>query len=78
MSTFSQGICGDGAAILKNGAIMTVDEIVAEFERLQAENRELVQKERQRAAGIVLKRAFPSVSRGDGLLEEIVKEILGE
>lgn len=27
--TYSQGICGDGAAILKDGQPMTVDEIVA-------------------------------------------------
>lgn len=29
MSRYSQGICGDGAAILRDGQMMTVDEIVA-------------------------------------------------
>jgi hypothetical protein len=28
---YSQGVCGDGAAILKDGVAMTVDEIVAEL-----------------------------------------------
>lgn len=33
MSTYSQGVMGDGAAILKDGQLMTVDEIVAELQR---------------------------------------------
>jgi hypothetical protein len=38
---YTQGVCHDGAAILKDGVMMTVDEIVAELSRyaaLRAEN----------------------------------------
>lgn len=34
MTTYTQGICEDGAAILKDGVMMTVDEIVAELNSL--------------------------------------------
>lgn len=33
---YSQGICGDAAAILKDGVMLTVDEIVAELNTLAA------------------------------------------
>lgn len=32
---YSQGICADGAAILKDGAMMTVDEVVQELRTLR-------------------------------------------
>jgi len=32
--TYSQGVCMDGAAIMKDGQMMTVDEIVAELNAL--------------------------------------------
>lgn len=31
MPEYSQGICGDGAAILKDGVMLTIDEIVSEL-----------------------------------------------
>lgn len=34
MSEYSQGICHDGAAILKDGEMMTVDDVVAELSRV--------------------------------------------
>lgn len=34
MAEYSQGVCGDGAAILRDGQRMTVDEIVAELNGL--------------------------------------------
>jgi len=36
MAEYSEGICGDGAAILKDGAPMKVHEIVAELNRMAA------------------------------------------
>lgn len=30
---YTEGICGDGAAILKDGAMMTIGEVVAELNR---------------------------------------------
>jgi hypothetical protein len=33
---YSQGVCGDGAAILKDGVMLTIDEIVAELNALSA------------------------------------------
>ena len=47
MDKYSQGICHDGAAILKDGAMMTVDDVVAELNRiaeLKKLNTELVDK----------------------------------
>lgn len=35
MAKYSQGICGDGAAILEDGRIMTADEIVARLNELE-------------------------------------------
>ena len=35
MSEYSEGICGDGVAILKDGTMMTPDEIVADLRRIQ-------------------------------------------
>ena len=32
MNEYSQGVCEDGAAILKNGQMMTIEEIVAELQ----------------------------------------------
>lgn len=36
-ATYSQGVCMDGAAILRDGQMMTVDEIVAELNALAAQ-----------------------------------------
>ena len=33
MCEYTQGVCGDGAAILKDGVPMTVEEILAELRR---------------------------------------------
>ena len=41
MNEYSQGICEDGAAILKNGQMMTIEEILADLrerDQLQSEN----------------------------------------
>lgn len=37
MAKYSQGICGDGAAILEDGRMMTVDEIVERLNQLDEE-----------------------------------------
>lgn len=37
MCDFSQGVCEDGAAILRDGVPMTVDEIVSELRQLTAD-----------------------------------------
>jgi len=37
MNEYSQGVMGDGAAILRNGARMSVDEIVSTLNALEAE-----------------------------------------
>jgi len=43
MSEYSEGICGDGVAILKDGTMMTPDEIVADLRRIQQLEAELEQ-----------------------------------
>ena len=35
MSEYSEGICGDGVAILKDGTMITPDEIAADLRRIQ-------------------------------------------
>lgn len=40
MAEYSQGVCGDGAAILRDGQRMTVDEIVAELNAADAVRKE--------------------------------------
>lgn len=37
MCEYSQGVCADGAAILRDGQVMTVDEIVGELRTLTAD-----------------------------------------
>lgn len=42
MNEYSQGVCEDGAAILKNGQMMTIDEIVETLCRLESQRDELL------------------------------------
>jgi hypothetical protein len=52
---YSQGVCMDGAAILRDGAMMTVDDIVGTLNALQARVAELDAKlSRLTAAGRAL------------------------
>lgn len=47
MDEYSQGVCHDGAAILCNGVMLTIDEIVARLNRLAALEAEKAERERQ-------------------------------
>jgi mRNA-degrading endonuclease YafQ of YafQ-DinJ toxin-antitoxin module len=47
MSEYSQGICQDGTAIMKDGEMLTIEEILSELrkaEQLQKENEESFRK----------------------------------
>jgi len=46
MSEYTQGICGDAAAILKDGQMMTIEEIVSQLSNL---NRRVEELEKARA-----------------------------
>ena len=35
MTEYTQGVCEDGEAILKDGAIMTIEEVIAELRRTE-------------------------------------------
>lgn len=41
MSEYTQGICGDAAAILKDGQMMTIEEIVSQLSNLNRRVEEL-------------------------------------
>ena len=56
MSEYSEGICGDGVAILKDGTMMTPDEIVADLRRIQQLEEENTRLEK--AWSVIHKRCF--------------------
>jgi len=56
MSEYSEGICGDGVAILKDGTMMTPDEIVADLRRIQQLEEENTRLEK--AWSVMHKRCF--------------------
>lgn len=61
---YSQGVCADGAAILKQGQMMTVDEIVTELnqQRVQIERMARVLTERDQALAEAEKCGSPAVA----------------
>lgn len=61
---YSQGICADGAAILKQGRMMTVDEIVTELnqQKIQIGRMARVLTERDQALAEAEKRGSPAVA----------------
>ena len=58
---YSQGVCMDGAAILRDGAMMTVDDIVGTLNALQARVAEL--EKREAAYDIILKVVSSALER---------------
>lgn len=86
MSEYTQGVCEDGAAILKDGQQMTIDEILAELRQLTDTQQELSDCAKKLesahdnlelilASGVCDKEAVQQCYRGLGFDEDYIKGV---